>query len=262
MEINNTTIITYYSSRLFGFAPYKLTRDKFNQICGIKFSRFLCAYSVFTVTAFSLLTNYGLYYDTHSVYPIRWVQGCGCWMPYFCLYTAFAPHFHWQFPFNFLWSLLPQNEKSNVEGSDRIRCECCGQFVFHWNADQCIWIAKCAAYELSSEKGIRFIKSRSCSNRTLTHSNTYPGSPACELCERDISVQFSINWAILPIFTLSSHRLCYACDVQSSIHSFACSIQWKKKKLLVLRSLRLCRKLHNCAVRDGAFARTFVERQY
>lgn len=71
MEINNTTIITYYSSRLFGFAPYTLTRDKFNQVRDVKFSRFLCAYSVITVTAFSLLTNYGLYYDTHSVYPIR-----------------------------------------------------------------------------------------------------------------------------------------------------------------------------------------------
>lgn len=52
---------------------------------------------------------------------------------------------------------LRQNEKANVKISDRIRCECCGQFMFHWNVDQCIWMAKCATYELSLAKGIRFV---------------------------------------------------------------------------------------------------------
>lgn len=71
MEINDVTIGVYYSSRLLGFAPYSLKRNKLNQITGIEFSRNLCLYSIFFSITLCALTNYGLVYDTESEYPIR-----------------------------------------------------------------------------------------------------------------------------------------------------------------------------------------------
>lgn len=71
MEINDTTIAIYYSSRLLGFAPYSLKRNKLNQITEIQISRNLCLYSMFLVIILCALTNYGLVYDNESSHPIR-----------------------------------------------------------------------------------------------------------------------------------------------------------------------------------------------
>lgn len=71
MEINETTIAVYYSSRLLGFAPYSLKRNKVNQITEIQFNRNLCVYSILFLSVLCILTNYGLVYDTESEHPIR-----------------------------------------------------------------------------------------------------------------------------------------------------------------------------------------------
>lgn len=74
MEINKTTLSVYYTARLFGFAPYAIEQNKLNQIIQVKFSRFLCIYSVTLLIVLAVLTNYGLYFDATSSYPIRWVS--------------------------------------------------------------------------------------------------------------------------------------------------------------------------------------------
>lgn len=75
MEINKTTLSVYfYSTRLFGFAPYSIEQNKLNQIIQVKYSRFLCIYSVALLILLAALTNYGLYFDATSPIPIRWVS--------------------------------------------------------------------------------------------------------------------------------------------------------------------------------------------
>lgn len=71
MEINKTTLSVYYSTRLFGFAPYSIEQTKLNQIIQVKFSRILCIYSVILLIVLTALTNYGLYFDATSTFPIR-----------------------------------------------------------------------------------------------------------------------------------------------------------------------------------------------
>lgn len=71
MEINKTTLSVYYTARLFGFAPYAIEQNKLNQIIQVKFSRFLCIYSVTLLIVLAALTNYGLYFDATSPIPIR-----------------------------------------------------------------------------------------------------------------------------------------------------------------------------------------------
>lgn len=71
MEINKTTLSVYYSARLFGFAPYAIEQNKLNQIIQVKFSRLLCIYSVTLLVVLGVLTNYGLYFDATSTFPIR-----------------------------------------------------------------------------------------------------------------------------------------------------------------------------------------------
>lgn len=89
MEINNTTISVYYTSCALGFAPYSLARDKFNQFIHVKFNRLLCIYSIAFLTIFCALTNYGLYFDTNSKFPIRLVL-CS----FFCSAISLKIHFH------------------------------------------------------------------------------------------------------------------------------------------------------------------------
>lgn len=74
MEINKTTLSAYYSTRLFGFAPYSIEQNKFNQIIRVKRSRVLCTYSIALLIILGALTNYGLYFDATSALPIRWVS--------------------------------------------------------------------------------------------------------------------------------------------------------------------------------------------
>lgn len=71
MEISEPTIIVYYSSRILGFAPYSLKRNKLHQITEIKFNVFLCAYSVLILSSLIGLTIYGLVHDTNSKLPLR-----------------------------------------------------------------------------------------------------------------------------------------------------------------------------------------------
>lgn len=71
MEINKTTLSVYYSARLFGFAPYAIEQNKLNQMIQVKCSRFLCIYSVALLLILAALTNYGLYFDATSSFPIR-----------------------------------------------------------------------------------------------------------------------------------------------------------------------------------------------
>ncbi|XP_031629035.1 gustatory receptor for sugar taste 43a-like [Contarinia nasturtii] len=71
MEINKTTLSVYYAARLFGFAPYSIQQNKLNQIIQVKYSRFLCIYSVTLLILLGTLTNYGIYFDATSAIPLR-----------------------------------------------------------------------------------------------------------------------------------------------------------------------------------------------
>lgn len=71
MEINKTTLFVYYTARLFGFAPYSIEQNKLNQMIQVKFSRGLCIYSFALSIVLAALTNYGLYFDATSTYPLR-----------------------------------------------------------------------------------------------------------------------------------------------------------------------------------------------
>lgn len=71
MEINETTAGVFHTIRLFGFAPYSAERDELNQIVGVRLSRSKSTYSVLLLIILCGLTNYGLYYDGTSNYPIR-----------------------------------------------------------------------------------------------------------------------------------------------------------------------------------------------
>lgn len=76
MEINKTTLSVYYTARLFGFAPYSIAIDKQNKLnqIQVKYSRFLSIYSVILLAVLAVLTNFGLYIDAASAFPIRWVS--------------------------------------------------------------------------------------------------------------------------------------------------------------------------------------------
>lgn len=87
MEINKTTLSVYYSARLFGFAPYCIERNKLNQIIQVKFSRLLCVYSVTLLVVLGCLTNYGLYFDATSTFPIRWATEQTCSWVSVCEYV-------------------------------------------------------------------------------------------------------------------------------------------------------------------------------
>lgn len=73
MEINKTTLSVYYTARLFGFAPYAIAIDKHNKLnqIQVKYSRFLSIYSVILLVVLAALTNFGLYIDAASAFPIR-----------------------------------------------------------------------------------------------------------------------------------------------------------------------------------------------
>lgn len=71
MEINETTSSIFYTIRLFGFAPYSLERNESKHIVGVRLSRSKCTYSILLVIILCITTNYGLYYDGKSDYPLR-----------------------------------------------------------------------------------------------------------------------------------------------------------------------------------------------
>lgn len=72
MEINDTTIPLIWFYQLYGFAPYKIVRNKVNQIIDFKRNRILCIYGVTMIIAFTFASNYALLYDFYSGHALRY----------------------------------------------------------------------------------------------------------------------------------------------------------------------------------------------
>lgn len=73
MEINDTTIPLIWFYQLYGFAPYKIVRNKVNQIIDFKRNRILCIYGVTIIITFTLASNYALLYDFYSGHALRYL---------------------------------------------------------------------------------------------------------------------------------------------------------------------------------------------
>lgn len=58
MEINNTTIGVYRMCRLYGFAPYKIIKNKRDQIIVLKLNWPLCVYGILLMIFFILSIEY------------------------------------------------------------------------------------------------------------------------------------------------------------------------------------------------------------
>lgn len=78
MEINDTTSTVTGLCQLFGFAPYKIIRNKMNQIVDFKLSRAMCVYSTTIIIVFSISANYALLYDLNSGHSVRYFSQTVC----------------------------------------------------------------------------------------------------------------------------------------------------------------------------------------
>lgn len=72
MEINETTMPLTWLCRLLGYAPYKMTRNKLNQMVDFKLSRALCVYGTTLMIVFSVSSNVALLYDMYSGHSLRY----------------------------------------------------------------------------------------------------------------------------------------------------------------------------------------------
>lgn len=71
MEINDTTMTLTRVCQLVGFAPYKIVRNKVNQIVDFKLSRVNSIYGLVFMIVFSAFSNYALLYDLYSGHSLR-----------------------------------------------------------------------------------------------------------------------------------------------------------------------------------------------
>lgn len=63
MEINETTQSVTFLCRLFGFAPYKIIRERMNQIVDFKLSYAMCCYSIALIIFLIVSPNVTLYFE-------------------------------------------------------------------------------------------------------------------------------------------------------------------------------------------------------